>query len=1177
MATVFFQRALVVISLLAVVGLPRDSTREVAQGQHGVVFNKGRMELSEGQNGQPEATPAGRPELVTQTGHTSKVDAMAFDASGDLFASGGADNTVRIWAVASGRELRTLTGHGAGVAALSFSRDGKSLASGGNDKSARVWDVNSGAVRYALPSLPAPVKSIALNPEGKLVALGDTANTVSLWDLSAQGGPRPLGKHPGWVVCLTFSPDGRLLASGGADGTIKLWDVLSGKEIVARKGHTDRITAAAFSDNGSLLASAGRDGAIKLWDVAKRRELRTVVKGGRAVLAVSFLKDGTGLSSISADREAKVWDAAAGRELRSSVFDGQLDYEVASFSGDGTVVAVSNGNKTVDLRRADSGAVLRVFDTVTSGVYAVAFSSDGKWFATGTKDNLVRLWDLQSGTELTALAGHSGWVTSLAFSPDGKRLASGSMDGTVKVWDIESQRPLLTFRGHKDSVYAIAFAPGGEHVASGGLDQTVQVWDWQSGRLERVFTGHRAEVTSLVFGRNRPVLMSGGADGAVKCWDLAAGREQYSADDQGGAVYSLALSPDGSRLASAGAGGSVVVRESGTGAVEKVLTAGAAAVNAVTFDGTGRRLAAAGADRTIRLFDASGAGDATVFSGHANSINSLSYDKEGRLIASGSEDGSVRLWDSVDGSPRAVLTSLSGSNDWLVVTPDGLFDGSPSAWGKLLWRFGGATRDVAPVEAFFNEFFYPGVLSEVVSGARPAPVQAISKRDRRQPVLHISSPGDAGAPKALESRDVRLRIEVKEEIAGGAGGGSGAKDLRLFRNGSLVKIWRGDVLGGRAEVTVEATVPLVPGPNRFTAYAFNRDNVKSADAECNLDGAESLRRGGTAYILAIGVNSYANSAYNLRYALPDARDFSREVGQSLEQLGRYERVEVVSLFDGDATKANVLAALRILSGAGAPPAKSPGSFTRLKHVQPDDAVVVYFAGHGTTYGDRFYLIPHDIGYTGGREQLDVSGLQSVLEHSISDNELQEVLEDMDVGKLLLVIDACNSGQALEAEEKRRGPMNSRGLAQLAYEKGMYILTASQGFQVALEAARLGHGYLTYALVEEGLKTRAADANGDRQVMLREWMDYATARVPQMQAERLTAGTTDPDSSASQAKGQGPSTASSSVGDSSAADESGRLLIQDAARPKSRGVQRPRSFYRRELEMNPLIVAKGLDR
>ena len=63
-------------------------------------------------------------------------------------------------------------------------------------------------------------------------------------------------------------------------------------------------------------------------------------------------------------------------------------------------------------------------------------------------------------------------------------------------------------------------------------------------------------------------------------------------------------------------------------------------------------------------------------------------------------------------------------------------------------------------------------------------------------------------------------------------------------------------------------------------------------------------------------------------------------------------------------------------------------------------------------------------------------------------------------------------QTLDAEEKRRGPMNSKGLAQLAYEKGMYILTAAQSYQAALEASRIGHGYLTYALVEEGLRPLA---------------------------------------------------------------------------------------------------------
>ena len=41
--------------------------------------------------------------------------------------------------------------------------------------------------------------------------------------------------------------------------------------------------------------------------------------------------------------------------------------------------------------------------------------------------------------------------------------------------------------------------------------------------------------------------------------------------------------------------------------------------------------------------------------------------------------------------------------------------------------------------------------------------------------------------------------------------------------------------------------------------------------------------------------------------------------------------------------------------------------------------------------------------------------------------------------------------------------DSKGLAQLAYEKGMYILTAAQSYQAAQETSQLGHGLLTTRL------------------------------------------------------------------------------------------------------------------
>src|SRR6185369_4661282 len=141
------------------------------------------------------------------------------------------------------------------------------------------------------------------------------------------------------------------------------------------------------------------------------------------------------------------------------------------------------------------------------------------------------------------------------------------------------------------------------------------------------------------------------------------------------------------------------------------------------------------------------------------------------------------------------------------------------------------------------------------------------------------------------------------------------------------------------------------------------------------------------------------------------------------------------------------------------------------------------------------------GYKGPRKALNEAGLANILEHGISDEELETELQPLDADRLLLVIDACYSGQAIESKEKRRGPMNTKGLAQLAYEKGIYVLTASQNIEVAYEADALKHSYLAYALIEDGLKKRAADANHDGKIFLDEWFDYANTQVPRIRRAR----------------------------------------------------------------------------
>jgi hypothetical protein len=574
------------------------------------------------------------------------------------------------------------------------------------------------------------------------------------------------------------------------------------------------------------------------------------------------------------------------------------------------------------------------------------------------------------------------------------------------------------------------------------------------------------------------------------------------------------------------------------------MTGHTANIRATAFSPDSRLLASSGYDALVKLWDTATGREIKTLHGHSLNVNTLAFSPDGKLLVSGSDDGSARLWDISSGETLATLVTLNGGADWLVVTPDGLFDGTPGAWGQILWRFNpNNIFDAAPVEIFFNDFFYPGLLSDIASGKRPKAARNVEQKDRRQPVLNLLR---ADAQNAT-GRMIKVKIEVSEPASENQAAPTGARDVRLFRNGTLVKVWRGDALNGQKQATLEAEIPIVAGENRLLAYAFNRDGVKSADAVLAVIGDESLRRKGVAYVIACGVNQYANSQYNLKYAVADATSFAEEVRAQQAKLQEYERVEIIPLLDKDATKANILLTLKRLSNARAAlPAGAPSALSKIQPAQPEDAVLIFFAGHGAAQGSRFYLITHDLGYTGARNSLTPEAVKTILSHGVSDLELETAIEGVDAGQMLFVLDACNSGQALEAEEKRRGPMNSAGLAQLAYEKGMYILTAAQSYQAALEAAELGHGYLTFALIEDGLKKGLSDRDPkDGLALAREWFNYAEERVPQMQEREMQT----------------------------------RLLLDFAVTeakakdPKQRDIQRPRVFYRRELEGRPFVVAK----
>ena len=930
--------------------------------------------------------------------------------------------------------------------------------------------------------------------------------------------------HSSGVLSVVISPDGKFALSGG-DNTIKLWEIASGREIRTFTGHSKTVRSVAFTPDGRHILSNSLDGVIKLWEIATGKEILTFTGHPYTTInSIAISPDGKYLLT-GGYGGLTLWDINTGEKvtLRESVKD---IVNCVAFSPDGKYALSTSLNKPIKLWEIATGKETRTFTGHSNSVESIAFTPDGRYTLSGSTDNTIRLWDITIGKEIRTFTGHSEDVTSVAFSPDGRYILSGSIDNTTRLWDAGTGKEIRAFTGHsKGDVESIVFSPDGKYALSANEDKTLKLWEVDTGKEIRTFTGHSDMVTSVAISRDGRYILSGSFDKTLKLWDIATGKEIRTFTGHSNGVLSVAFSLDGKHILSGSVDKTLKLWDIATGKETRTFTGHSNSVESVAFSTDGKHILSGSKDSTLKLWDIATGWVVHTFTGHSKNVRSVAISPDGRYALSGSNDKTTILWDITSGTWLAKLISFT-NDTWVVIDPEGRFDTNNLEDIKgLHWIMPDDPMQPLPLEIFMKDYYEPRLLPRILNGEKFNPVKALADLNRLRPQVKIS---DIDPDKSDPGKvTVTIEISKAENEAKRAGRAEkldlGINDLKLFRDGQLVGYAPND--GG--EIVVNAltgkktiSFPGIRLPRKkdikevlFSAYAFNADRIKSATDRKTYKFPENVKPvKGNAYIVTIGVNAYENPVWDLQYAGNDARKIQSVTHQRLLQTGQFANIVQIPLISdyeivGDkkiirenlALKLNIQAVFELLAGktVAYDIMKNIPNADKIKKAEPEDMILISFSGHG--YVDKkgiFYAFPYDISKRGGREVTP-----ELLNHLVSSDELTKWIRDVDGGEIVMIVDACHSAASVEGEGFKPGPMGSRGLGQLAYDKGMRILAASQADDVALESDRLKQGLLTYALVHDGIEAFQADFKPkDKTITLTEWLLYGVQRVPDLYEE-----------------------------------------------------------------------------
>lgn len=276
--------------------------------------------------------------LQTLTGHADRIWTLAWNPSGTILASSGADKSIRLWAKDATDKWNCVSilteSHSKSIRRLCWSPCGQYLASASFDATVCLWRRNCSDSSWAtvvnLEGHESEVKSVAWSSDGRYLASCGRDRTVWIWERAENddsGQPEDdddnaenwdcsdvKNDHTKDVKHVVWHPLHNILVSCSYDDSIKFFHKEGDdwKCYQTLSSHTSTVWSAAFSASGEFLATCSDDKTVRIWKNHAHKELPSVVTDSWKLVSVVQGYHSRAIYDISWSNSSDVLVSASG-------------------------------------------------------------------------------------------------------------------------------------------------------------------------------------------------------------------------------------------------------------------------------------------------------------------------------------------------------------------------------------------------------------------------------------------------------------------------------------------------------------------------------------------------------------------------------------------------------------------------------------------------------------------------------------------------------------------------------------------------------------------------------------------------------------------------------------------------------------------------------------------------